>query len=160
MNKHKAWRLLLPVISVGILSVVPASAQDSSSATAVTASARNFASYDLTKEITVQGTISKIDTSKAGGPIGTHILLQTAQGTVDVHLGYGQVAKPDYLGISEGQGVRVVGMMESIGDASVLLARILTTPNRIFILRNEHGIPFRAVPRRSSSVPTTLKGGL
>jgi hypothetical protein len=106
--------------------------------------------YDLTKEVKVQGTIEKIDSFGRSGPIGTHILIQTASGVVDAHLGFGAAASRRYLGISVGQNVTVIGMMQAVGDTSVLMARILTTPSHIFVLRNEHGIPIRGTPRGST----------
>lgn len=108
--------------------------------------------YDLAKEIKVQGTIEKIDGFGTSGPIGTHILIQTASGVIDAHLGFGPAASRRYLGISVGESVTVIGMMQRVGSGSVLIARILTTPSHIFVLRNEHGVPIRAVPHRSTRV--------
>jgi hypothetical protein len=105
--------------------------------------------YDLTKEIKIQGTIQKIDTTGSNGLAGTQILIQTATGVVDAHLGFGAASNPTALGISEGQSVTIVGMMQTVGSNTVLLARILTTPNHIFVLRNEHGIPVRLIPHSS-----------
>lgn len=105
--------------------------------------------YDLSKEVKVEGTIEKIDGFGPNGPIGTHILIQTATGTVDAHLGFGAAANPQYLGISVGQKVAVVGMMQTVGNSAVLMARILTTPSRIVVLRNEHGIPVRGAIHRN-----------
>ena len=105
--------------------------------------------YDLTKEVKVQGTIQKIDGFGTSGPVGTHILLETPNGLLDAHLGFGAASGPKYMGIALGQNVTVTGMMQTVGATNVLMARILTTPNHIFVLRNEHGIPVRAVPRGS-----------
>lgn len=99
--------------------------------------------YDLSKEVKVEGAIEKIDGFGPNGPIGTHILIQTATGTVDAHLGFGPAAAPKYLGISIGEKVTVIGMVQTVGNSDVLMARILTTPFRIVVLRNEHGIPVR-----------------
>lgn len=123
---------------------------------AVTAGNTMVPAYDLTKEVRVQGTIAKIDGFGANGPIGTHILIQTTAGGVDAHLGFGSASSPKQLGIAVGQSVTVVGMMETIGGADVLLARILTTPSRIVVLRNEHGIPIRGVPRRDGRTKTVF----
>jgi hypothetical protein len=116
--------------------------------------------YDVTKEVKVQGTIQKIDDFGASGPIGTHIMVQTAQGVVDAHLGFGAASKPEYLGIAEGQSVTLTGMMQTFGDTNVLMARILTTSNHIFVLRNEHGIPVRALPRGSSRAKSLFGSAL
>lgn len=105
--------------------------------------------YDLSKEVKVEGTIEKIDGFGLNGPIGTHILIQTATGTVDAHLGFGAAAAPKYLGISVGEKVTVIGMMQTVESSDVLMARILTTPFRIVVLRNEHGIPVRGAIHRN-----------
>lgn len=115
--------------------------------------------YDLTKEVKIQGTIQKIDGFGTSGPIGTHILLQTPSGTVDAHLGFGAASSPKYLGIAAGQSVTVTGMMETVGSTQVLMARILTTANHIFVLRNEHGIPVRAVPRGAMPPKSSVSPG-
>ncbi len=105
--------------------------------------------YDISKEVKVSGTIEKIDGFGPNGPIGTHILIQTASGVVDAHLGFGSAASAKNLGISVGQQVTVVGMMETVGNSNVLMARILTTPSRVIVLRNEHGIPVRGTTHRN-----------
>ncbi|HKS67028.1 MAG TPA: hypothetical protein VJR26_07300 [Candidatus Acidoferrales bacterium] len=147
----KAFFLLIPAISLaGARSM---NAQTRSSA-AVRASNTMVPAYDVAKEVKVQGTIQKIDGFGTSGPIGTHIFIQTAAGTIDVHLGFGAASKPGYLGIAPGQSVTVIGMMETVGSASVLMARILTTPNHIFVLRNEHGFPIRGIPRGRARMKT------
>jgi hypothetical protein len=116
--------------------------------------------YDLTKEISVQGTIQKIETGGSAGPIGTHILIQTSEGVVDAHLGYSSAVKPANLGVSEGENVTVIGMMQVLGGNNVMLARVLTTSSRVFVLRSERGIPVRAVPSGSFRAGSMLKGAL
>jgi hypothetical protein len=110
--------------------------------------------YDVTKEIEVRGTIRKIDAFGVSGQAGTHILVETARGVIDAHLGFGAESNPTYLHIAPGQSVTVIGMMQSAGAKKVLVARILTTSSRIFVLRNEHGIPVRAIPRRNTRSKT------
>jgi hypothetical protein len=110
--------------------------------------------YDLSKEVKVEGTIEKIDGFGTSGPIGTHILIETAAGSVDAHLGFGSAVSAKRLGISVGQNVTVIGMMETVGNSSVLMARILTTPSHIFVLRNEHGIPIRGITHANARPPS------
>lgn len=106
--------------------------------------------YDISKEVKVQGVIEKINGFGSSGPIGTHILIQTASGVVDAHLGFGSAVSSKNLGISVGQNVAIIGMMQKVGSSSVLMARILTTPSRVVVLRNEHGIPIRGTTHRSA----------
>jgi hypothetical protein len=148
-------KLILSLLAIGIFSVTAAVAQS------VAPSADSaMTPYDLSKEIKVQGTIQKIETAGTTGPIGTHILIQTAQGVVDAHLGFGSVATPTNLGVSEGATVTVIGMMQTQGGNSVMLARVLTTSSRVLVLRSERGIPVRAVPSGSFRTASTLKGAL
>jgi hypothetical protein len=158
MTKGRSWRLFLPVLAAGVLLATTAFAQ--SSGQQADSSTNSFVHvYDLSKEVKITGTIQKIETSGAV-PIGTHVLVQTAQGTVDAHVGFGEAAKPSYLGIADGQSVTLVGMMENFDGNQILLARLLTTSNHIFVLRNEHGIPVRGIPHRGTSAAATQKGGL
>jgi hypothetical protein len=117
--------------------------------------------YDLNKEIKIQGTIEKIETVTQTGPLGTHLLVLTAEGVVDVHLGASMAVSAKNLGLSTGESIDVTGMMTAIGGNSVLLARLLTTPDHVYVLRNERGAPVRSLmPRGSSSPASTQKGGL
>lgn len=155
----RSWRLFIPVLALAFITAAPAKAQTAASSTGDARTNTMLPVYDVAKEVKIQGTIQKIDNFGTNGPAGTHILMQTAQGVVDAHLGFGAASKPQYLGIAQGQSVTVTGMMEDVGGTNVLMARILTTPNHIFVLRNEHGIPVRGIPR--GSLPArTLFGGL
>ncbi|MGH9713677.1 MAG: hypothetical protein ACRD5M_10320 [Candidatus Acidiferrales bacterium] len=129
-------------------------------AAAQTAPAEAFPAYELAKEINIHGMVQKIETVSAEGILGTHIQLRTAQGVVDVHLGRPPVASAKTLGLVIGQNVSITGMMADSGGSSVFLARVLTTSNHIFILRNEHGLPARAImPRGSYAAANVQKGG-
>jgi len=153
----RCWKMwtpfVLPALALCLMGAAPAKGQAPSPGTVATRNTM-VPAYDLTKEVKVQGTIEKIDGFGTSGPIGTHILIQTAAGAVDAHLGFGSASNPKQLGIAVGQSVSVIGMMETVGNSNVLMARILTTPSRIVVLRNEHGVPIRGVPRRNSHTKT------
>ena len=152
---NRVLRLFLSTPVLCILFVAPCIAQN-----AVPSATSAIVAYDLSKEIKIQGTIQTIETAGTTGPAGTHILVQTSQGVVDAHLGFGSAAAPANLGVSEGQSVTVVGMMQTLNGNSVMLARVLTTPSRVFVLRTEHGIPVHSVPSGSFHAASTLKGAL
>ena len=86
--------------------------------------------------------------------------MQTSQGLVDAHLGFSSAVAPANLGVSEGQSVTVVGMMQTLDGNSVMLARVLTTSSRVFVLRSERGIPVRTFPAANSHSAGVLKGAL
>jgi len=156
MIRNPKWKFIFAVTAAGLFIAMPAVAQPRQASVS-----KSFVHvYDITKEVRVEGTIQKIDADSVNAPIGTHVLIQTAQGVVDAHLGSGAAAKPTYLGISAGDEVALVGMMQKLDGNQVLLARLLTTSDHIFVLRNEHGIPARGVAIRSSQESQTEKGGL
>lgn len=159
MIRNQSGRFILAIFAAVAAAAMPAAAQSASAGDAPSSSMVRV--YDISKEIKVEGTIQKVVT-EAASPLGTHVLVQTATGVVDAHLGSGAAAKPSYLGIAEGQNVTLVGMMETFDNNPVLVTRLLTTSNRIFVLRNEHGIPVRGIPGKStlSSHGQTQKGGL
>ncbi len=148
----------LAVALGGVAADVSAKAQSADVAPAGVKASTMLPAYDLAKEVRIQGIIQKIDAAGPSGLAGTHILIQTATGIVDAHLGVGAASKPGYLGLVVGQSVSLTGMMEPMGGTNVLLARLLTTSNHIFVLRNEHGIPVRATPRGSAPAGTLQKG--
>lgn len=160
----RSWMAFISMLAMALLTVFLAgAAANAQTAAAPTADVRTntmMPSYDVTKEVKIQGTIQKIDNSGTNGVAGTQIMVQTASGVVDAQLGVGPASKPAYLGISQGQSVTVVGMMQSVGTNNVLLARILTTANHIFVLRNERGIPVRAIPHGSSHSGPTFNSAL
>jgi hypothetical protein len=141
-------------LSWGIVLFPVARAQTSSS------SSTQSVGYDLSKETQVQGTIQQIDNSEGRTPLGTHILVETSEGIVDAHLGALNKASFEALSLQVGQSVALTGMQESMDNGSVFLVRLLTTPSRIVILRNERGYPVRSLlPRGSYSSPAMMKGG-
>jgi hypothetical protein len=117
--------------------------------------------YSVAREIKIQGTIQSIEVSNGGALRGMHAQIATARGMVNAHLGVNPTVNAKTLDISAGEAVEITGMMAKESGESVLLARILTTPDRIFILRSERGVPIRGMISRGNLTPTTatMKGG-
>ena len=117
--------------------------------------------YSVAKEIKIQGTIQSIEISNNGALRGTHAQIATAQGTVDAHLGVSPSVNARTLDLLTGESVEIIGMMAKDDGNSVLLVRILTTPDRIFILRSEQGVPIRGIISRASATSTkaVMRGG-
>ena len=157
MTSNAVWRLLLSCALVTIL--LPLSANAQSAATTSLSSP----AYDISKEIKLDGTIDKIETNTSTGPVGTYLLIVSAQGEVDVHLGASAAVMAKNLGLTIGESIHVTGMMATVNGNSVLLARILTTSNHIYVLRNEHGVPVHSLMPRgagSATAASSQKRGL
>ncbi len=150
------WSLSLLLGFAVILVPFGANAQ-----TAVNSTQLSSSAYDINKEIKIQGTIEKIMGGAGGNFSGSHVLVQAPEGIVDVNLGSSSAASAKLLGLSVGDSVNITGMMATVGGNSVLLARILTTSNHIYMLRNERGAPVRSLlPRGASPSTSTQKGAL
>jgi hypothetical protein len=154
--------IFLSALAAGFVFVPLADAQNAASGT-VTGVSRPLPqrTYSVAKEIKIQGSIQSIEVSNGGALGGMHAQIATAQGIVDAHLGVSPNVNAKTLEISTGETVEITGMMAKESGERVLLARILTTPDRIFILRSERGVPIRGVVSRGSLTPTkaTMKGG-
>jgi hypothetical protein len=117
--------------------------------------------YRVAREIRIQGAIQSIEVSNGGALRGMHAQIATAQGIVNAHLGVSPDVNAKTLDLATGETVEIIGMMAKESGESVLLARILTTPDRIFILRSEQGVPIRGIIPHGSLTATkaTMKGG-
>jgi hypothetical protein len=154
---------MMLILAMGFLWAVPLGAQEAPPAAPgsnPTETTVLIPAYDSGNEIQVQGTIRRIETAGEEGPIGTHNLIETATGVADAHLGNGRAASRTYLGLSTGESVTVIGMIESTGRKDILLTRILRTSKQVFIVRSQHGIPVRGTARTGSASSEALQGGL
>jgi hypothetical protein len=154
--------LLASALAHGCVAALPATAQSSApTAAAVAGPAALGPIYDVAKEIEIQGNILKIEAMAGGGGLlGTHAQIQTPEGVVDAQLGSGGFARAQALGLYPGLRVTITGMMATVDGNPILLARLLTTSNHVFILCNERGIPVRTVlPRGGASATSVVKGG-
>jgi hypothetical protein len=154
--------IFLAALAAGFVFAPRAGAQATSSA-AVSGISRPLPerTYSVAKEIKIQGTIQSIEISNDGALRGMHAQIETAQGIVDAHLAVSPNVNAKTLDLSTGETVEITGMMTKESGDSVLLARILTTPDRIFILRSEQGVPIRGIVSRGSltSTKATMRGG-
>lgn len=154
--------IFLSALAAGSVFTARAVAQDASSETFSGVSQPLPArTYSVAKEIKIQGTIQSIELSSIGVLKGMHAQIATPQGMVDAHLGVSPNVNAKTLNLSTGETVEITGMMTKKGENGVLLARILTTPDRIFILRSERGVPIRGIISRGNLTPVkaTIQGG-
>jgi hypothetical protein len=152
MKRCKFWNWTFAItLAAGLFVISDAKAQSVSSAKATATSLGTSSGYSVAKEIKIEGTIQSIQAANSGALRGTHAQIETAKGLVDVHLGVSPNVNAKTLNLSAGDAVEITGMMTTEGGSNVLLARILTTPSRIFILRSERGVPTRGISSRSSS---------
>jgi hypothetical protein len=112
----------------------PAGAQQS----APTAVPR-FASYSVGREVSLVGSVVKYENVSEAPPIGAHVLLQTASGQVDVHLGNAKVLQASHFELKAGDNVRIVGEDLAYGDGQIFAARIVQKGVQAVAVRNSRG---------------------
>lgn len=116
-------------------------------------------SYDVTREVTLHGTVSNVLTKSATGMMwGSHLLLITPNGPVDASLGRFALRANGALAVAVGQQVDVTGVMKTIGGRQVLLTRTVNVGGRIYTIRNAHGAPVSPQPRDRASRKTAGEG--
>lgn len=98
-------------------------------------------SYDLSRETVLQGTVVSFTPSSQVPPLGSHVMIQTASGLVDVHLGNPTVLKRNDMILAAGDSVRIAGEDQRYGSGSFFAARVLEKGSQSVTLRNSRGIP-------------------
>ena len=131
-----ASRTFAAIITVLVL-IAPAGAQTNSPAERTSAAAQPRA------EVTLSGTVDRLlRDSESAGPMGAHLLLRVAGGSVDAHLGP-FFAQKDAAAITAGEAVEATGVWTKIHGREVLLVRQLRVGDRAVTVRNERGFPVR-----------------
>src|SRR6266481_4092656 len=106
--------------------------------------------YDISKDVSLQGTVLSFTENSQTPPIGAHVLLQTAGGNVEVHLGDARFLRLAKLNITQGASVRFVGQMNSAGKNPVFLARLVQVGAQVVAVRSDHGLPLGAAGVRAN----------
>ena len=117
--------------------------------------------YDITKEVTLTGTVSSVvkqTTRSMDLTPGAHIMVTTSSGTVDANLGRFAMRGKTALPITSGESVRVTGVMKTVKGKDVFVTRLVQANGHIYKIRNEHGIAY-APANRSTSWKSESKGG-
>ena len=97
--------------------------------------------YNIAKDVSVQGTVLSYTENSPTPPIGPHVLLQTASGNVDVHLGDVKVLRAAKLNFAQGANVRLVGQSRKVGQNTIFLARLVQIGSQLVAVRSQHGMP-------------------
>src|SRR5260370_33480375 len=98
-------RIRLGIVALGIVPgfISPAHAQQTTQP-----DVQQLRAYNVSREVFLLGTVVKFDSASDTPPMGAHVLLQTASGQVDVHLGNAKVLQTSHLELNPGDSVRIV----------------------------------------------------
>jgi hypothetical protein len=120
--------------------------------------ALHLQSYELSREVSLVGTVVKYETASSALPMGAHLLLQTSSGQVDVHLGNAKVLQASHLQLNPGDSVRVVGETLALSDSAYFAARIVQKGAQAVAVRNTKGLLLRPSSTLSPSQKDALRG--
>ncbi len=120
--------------------------------------------YDIAKDVSLQGTVLTFTENSQTPPLGAHVLLQTSAGNVDVHLGDARFLRLSKLNITPGASVRFVGQMTTVGKNQIFLARLVQVGAQVVAVRSDHGLPLARAGARANkallaSAQADQKGG-
>jgi len=107
--------------------------------------------YDATQETVMEGTVLSYSAEAATPPIGAHIQLQTASGTLDVHLGAASYIEANHFSLAKGDSVRVVGVNSTTRRGSAFLVRVIQKGGQSLALRTAKGAPLSFAGARTLS---------
>ena len=115
--------------------------------------------YDISKEVTLKGTVSDVLAKAAPGTMaGPHLLFATSSGKVDASLGRFALQGKDPLSVAAGKEVEVTGVMKTIKGREIFVARIVKVNGKAYRLRNQHGVPMSPLSRERASQKAAQKG--
>ena len=126
-----------------VLLAISAHMMSASSERQTSTMAKNAAfrpAYDASKEVTISGTVRSISVlSDSGKPSVPRLMIATAHGLVDAHLGSFALQGSQAVSLHPGEQVKVAGVMTTVKGSPMLLARTIQTSTQTFVIRNEHG---------------------
>jgi hypothetical protein len=125
---------------------------------AAPADLRLLQTYNVNREVSLVGAVVKFDPASATPPIGAHVILQSASGQVDVHLGDAKLLAARQLTLNAGDNVRIVGEYLALGDSKIFAARLVQKGLRVVAVRNLKGFVLPASSALSASEKDVLRG--
>jgi hypothetical protein len=94
----------------------------------------------------------------SGMIVGSHLVLSTSSGPVDISLGTLALRGKDAFFAQQGQQVEATGVMKTLRDKPVFLARTVKVGDKIYAIRNLHGIPLSPQSRERATQGDARKG--
>jgi len=107
--------------------------------------------YNATQETMIEGTVLSYSAESATPPTGAHVVLQTASGAIDVHLGAASYLEANHFSLAKGDSMKVVGVNSATRQGSVFLVRVIQKGGQSLALRTAKGAPLSRAGARALS---------
>ena len=106
-------------------------------------SRQNYPRYDTQKVETLDGEIIRLDDpqSRRGNFSGTHLMMQTAQETIEVHVAPSWYLAQENFDLETQEEIVVIGSRIDFAGEPAIIAREIRKGNETLVLRDENGIP-------------------
>jgi hypothetical protein len=153
MKLTERIRIGIFVLAGGLALCVSARAQQTAQP-----DAQRLRSYNVAREVSLVGTVVKFEATSVTPPMGAHLLVQTASGQVDVHLGDARVLKANKLELNAGDSVRIVGENLVSDSGTTFAARIVQKGTQAVAVRTTRGFLTRAGGDISPAQAAALRG--
>src|ERR1700730_7186166 len=144
MTRLLEGRVRIALLGSALLLSTMASAQQKSTPQ------RNL-SYDVSREVSVQGSVVSYSETSSVAPFGPRVTLQTSSGVLDVHLGNARLLESKGVTLAAGDAVRVVGESVPFGSGAQFLARLIQKGDQVVLLRSAQGFPLRPAAKSSDA---------
>ncbi len=116
--------------------------------------------YDVSKEVTLNGTVvGAPEKSSRGQSQQPFLVLQTKSGLINGRLTFFAQTERGGIAIKPGQQVKVTGVMMTLQAKQVLEVRTLEIGGHTYQIRTKRGFPLEH-PEREAASTTESKGGL
>ncbi len=108
--------------------------------------------YDVKSEVKVAGSVEEVQqfTGRRGWS-GTHLVLRTDSGTLDVHVGPTAYIEKQQFSFAKGDSIEVLGSQIKLSGKDTLLAREITKDGKKLTLRDQNGFPLWSRRGQSAS---------
>jgi hypothetical protein len=115
--------------------------------------------YQVGRETNLVGTISSVVEDSKTGPLGTHVMVQSGSGLVDVHVGSSKYLALNKVNLKSGDSVRIVGENFTVGTDTVFYARIVQDGTAAVAVRSPKGAPLWKNGKRLATNSTASREG-
>jgi DNA/RNA endonuclease YhcR with UshA esterase domain len=143
MTRPLGWRIGLAWFAGALLVSTPLVSTMASAQQKTQSVPQKNLSYDVSREVSLQGTVLSYTESSSEVPFGPRVSVQTSSGVLDVHLGNARLLESNHLTLSAGDAVRIVGENVPFAASMQFLARVIQKGDQVVQLRTAQGFPLR-----------------
>ncbi|MDE3195951.1 MAG: DNA-binding protein [Acidobacteriota bacterium] len=106
--------------------------------------------YNTATETTIKGTVEEIKNPARGPMMGEHLVVKTADATLEVALGPAQFIESKGFTFAKGDAVEITGSKVTMGQTEYVIALEVVKDGKTLTLRDKDGSPLWAGKMRGA----------